>query len=165
MKKMMLALVGGFSGLCIICLLLWKGLAVGTEWVPEKEVTQDEILLWLEQDPWGANGDNSIGIGILGTDEMYCIPLSDTSDSGIKLHQMQYGALKVRGRIDMSRGYFEGDVSWNGHDICVVNFATMEYMILKENLNSFTLGDYYVSCCYVEGADEMGILVFYCPVS
>ena len=96
---------------------------------------------------------------------MFCIPLSDESDRGIKLQQLQSGKLKVSGRLDMGRGYFEGNVSWNGQEICVVNFATMEYMFLKENLNSFTLGDYYVSCRYVEGSDEMGILVFYCPAS
>ena len=165
MKKMILTLGAGFTGLCIICLVLWWGLSVKTEWEPVDTVADDEILLWLEQDMWEAKGDNSIGIGIPGTEEMFCIPLSDETDSGVKLQQMQLGKLKVSGRLDMARGYFEGDVSWDGQDICVVNLATMEYMILEENLNSFTLGDYYISCRYVEGADEMGILVFYCPIS
>ncbi len=165
MKKMILALGAGFTGLCLICLLLWRGLSVKTEWEPEDVITEDEILIWLEEDMWQINGENSIGIGIPQTQEMFCIPLSDESDRGIKLQQLQSGKLKVSGRLDMGRGYFEGNVSWNGQEICVVNFATMEYMFLKENLNSFTLGDYYVSCRYVEGSDEMGILVFYCPAS
>lgn len=48
-----------------------------------------------------------------------------------------------------------------------INLATKEVCIFAENLNGFTLGDFYIGCHLKEGdGDElrMDLLIFYCPI-
>lgn len=165
MSKKKYVVLGYLGSACIAGVLLWCFLTSKVQSEPRQADGQDEILNWLLQDSWNRNGENNLGIAVAGTDDMYYIQLSDDKDGGSKLAMLQTDSLSVIGRNNVGRGLFEGSIEWNGQEIYVVNFATLEYMKLRENLNSFMLGDYYVSCRYQEDAECMELLVFYCPLS
>ena len=126
---------------------------------------------YLDQDYWGMAGRDCLGIIDLGTLEMFCVDLKDTEYLGPGYELIQEDVLRLEGRIDTSRRYFDGRIVWKSQDgegdeapeICMVNFATGEKMLLEKPLRAFLLGDYYISCHYEEEPGQVELTVFYCP--
>lgn len=130
------------------------------------EEASERIDAYLEQDYWGMSGRNSLGLIDLDTLELFSIELSEAGE-GTRLEWTDAGGMRIHGRTDLSRGYFDGTVAWDktGGDegVCIVNFATGEKMRLEQSLRAFLLGDYYISCAYGESPSQAQLLVFFCP--
>lgn len=97
------------------------------------------------------------------TDEIFEINLADKKNQGMIFEQKMGEKLQISGRKDAEHGYFEGRIAWNGQKLYVVNYDTGESVVLTEEVRSFMLGDYYVSCRYNTEKEEMELLIFYCP--
>ena len=103
-----------------------------------------------------------LGIVLPETSELFGINLTK-GGSGLSFEKMSGEQLEIAGRKDAGRGYFDGEMAWNGQEICIADFNVMEYVVLQENIRSFILGDYYISCRYDVEKGEMELLIFYCP--
>lgn len=154
-------------GLMCMSLVLCTGCAGKTREEVKEQVAYDEFQEWLAEEQSDQVGENMLAILTQYSDEMFWMKLYDNEEDGINVERMIGQNFAVRGRKDEIRGYFEGSVEWEEANLCIVNFETMEYVIVEENLKSFTLGDYYVSCLFkedVDGGRQVELLVFYCPV-
>lgn len=129
----------------------------------------DRIDEYIDQDYWGKKGKNCLGIVHLQSLMMYCVKLDRVQSPGSILEWVNDNGLCVNGRMDTNRGYFSGTVAWDILDepveagVCIINFATGEKMLLEESLHSFVMGDYYISCQYVDSLLSVELLIFYCP--
>lgn len=129
----------------------------------ETPQSRDGIKEWLLSDPWDRNGENNLGITVPYQNEMYYVQITGQQPENMCLRTMVGTCLEVVGEMDTQRDYFEGRVKEGSGQICLVNFQTMEYVLLNHGLRSIILGDFFVSCHYVEDAEEYELLVFYCP--
>ncbi len=118
---------------------------------------------WIEQKVAEVQGVTQLGIIAEDTSEVFEINLAEDSNLEMSFVQIMGEKLQISGRKDTGRGYFEGKIAWYGQEICIVNFDTAEYAVLKEDIRSFMLGDYYISCRSDREAGEMELLIFYCP--
>lgn len=147
-----------------ICMLLCAGCGYNMEDTEEMRVEYDEFQQWLVEKQGEQVGEETVAVMIPYSSEMFFLQLAGEVQVGVSMERMSGQEMIIRGRKDTIRGYFEGSVEWNGQELCIVDFTTMKYVILDENLKSFTLGDYYISCEFAEDEEKLELLVFYCPV-
>ncbi len=117
---------------------------------------------WLARNEGTLQRFPELGIILPETSELFQISLSDRG-SGVSFERMWGQQLKIIGRKDNERRYFEGDLIWEGQEVCILDFNSMEYAVLQENIRSFTLGDYFISCRYEREDRRLELLIFYCP--
>lgn len=127
----------------------------------EYDVQEDALKQWFMECAGGSSGENILGLAVPDTQEMFYIDLSSERQSTISY--LRGNAFNVNGWTNCDRGFFDGSVDLGESDIYLINFATMEYRLLEEELRSFFLGDYYVSCWYVGEHSRMELLIFFCP--
>lgn len=151
--------------ICIVmlCMMLVCGCAQGHREYPAAEKF-DEFQSWLAEEKEEYVGEAFLGIMVPYSSEIYYLSFAGDSSRDVALETMMGREMTVAGRKDNAREYFEGSVEWSGTGLCVVDFTTMEYVMLEENVKSFTIGDYYVSCDFYEEEEKLDLLVFYCPV-
>ncbi len=127
------------------------------------QLSSETIQDWIDKNGAALQGASRLGIVAPDTSEFIEINIADNNSKGINFERIIGDKLQVTGRKDADRGYFEGKVAWNGQEICILNFDTREYAVLREDIRSFMIGDYYVSCkCNME-QEEVELLIFYCP--
>ena len=166
----------GFWGITIVCIALLMSALFGRRYTEERVAEErapawqavgnhmDSVAIqeWLARREGQLHRLPELGIVTPDSSETFSISLSDEK-GGSGFERMWGEHLKVAGRWDSKRGYFEGEVIWDGQEICILDFNSMKYAVLKENIRSFVMGDYYISYEYEEDKGVLELLIFYCP--
>lgn len=175
-------MIGALSVILMVCTavwIIWQPLAAlrncnggaaestGESWsewhAVNGQLSSEAQQAWIEQKVAEVQGVTQLGIIAEDTSVLFEINLAEDNNPEMSFEQILGEELQISGRKDAGRGYFEGKIAWYGQEICIVNFDTGEYAVLKEDIRSFILGDYYISCRGDMEAGEMELLIFYCP--
>ncbi len=166
-------IIGVVTVIFVICTalsILWRRIdekiSAGSspEWrAVNSQLSSDTVQDWIHKNGTLLQGTSGLGIFTVGTSKIFEINLADNSEKGIKFKQIMEEKLQITGRMDADRGYFEGKIAWNSQEICIIDFDTGEYAVLRPDIRSFMIGDYYVSCRFDGEKEEMELLIFCCP--
>ncbi len=134
-----------------------------SEWHPANGQTPSEAMqAWLDKNSARIKESHQLILVVTDPYEDFEINFAKCKKDNLSFIQMLGANLQIFGRIDRERKYFTGKAIWNGQEIYIVNSETKEYALLKKEMTSFMIGDYYISSSFHEENAEIDLLIFCC---